>query len=204
MCKDGGLNRRVTIPGATQKFTGLQQLSETYTRTPESKYTNVQHLLRGLQDKMTNDREFVQSVLRNDSRSYQKVSLILEGRGKVDRMKNGRSPEQRRYRACFERGEWVSGVYSYDLLPSLRRGQFCVVITDNVLPLWDAVEDGHHWLTVCREKDHVLVFDSFGRSLEQMEQNYTEPKLKQFFVDAFLDCRISTYTQVKQDRSTAV
>ena len=29
--------------------------------------------------------------------------------GKVNRMKNGRSPEQRRYRACFERGEWVSG-----------------------------------------------------------------------------------------------
>ena len=27
------------------------------------------------------------------------------------------------------------GVYSYDLLPSLRRGQFCVVKTDNVLPL---------------------------------------------------------------------
>ena len=33
----------LTIPGATQKFTGLQQLSETYTRTPESKYNNVQH-----------------------------------------------------------------------------------------------------------------------------------------------------------------
>ena len=40
------------------------------------------------------------------------------------------------------------GVYSYDLLPSLRRGQFCVVNTDNVLPLWDAVEGGHHWLAV--------------------------------------------------------
>ena len=32
----------------------------------------------------------------------------------------------------------------------------------------------------CREKDHVWSrFDSFGRSLEQMEQNYTEPNLKQ-------------------------
>ena len=70
----------LTIPGATQKFTGLQQLSETYTRTPESKYINVQHFMRGLQDKMTNDREFVQSVLRNGSRSYQKVNLILEGK----------------------------------------------------------------------------------------------------------------------------
>ena len=63
----------LTIPGATQKFTGLQQLSETYTRTPESKYINVQHFMRGLQDKMTNDQDFVQSVLRNGSRSYQKV-----------------------------------------------------------------------------------------------------------------------------------
>ena len=96
------------------------------------------------------------------------------------------------------------GVYSYDLLPSLRRGQFCVVNTDNVLPVWDSVEGGHHWLTVCREKDHVLVFDRFGRSLEQMEQNYTEPKLKQFFLEAFPDCWISTNTQVIQDRSTAV
>ena len=48
------------------------------------------------------------------------------------------------------------------------------------------------------------MFDSFGRSPEQMEQNYTVPKLKQFFVDAFPDCRISTNTQVIQDRSTAV
>ena len=70
----------LTIPGSTQKFTGLQQLSETYTGTPESKYINVQHFMRGLQDKMTNDHDFVQSVLRNGSRSYQKVSLILEGK----------------------------------------------------------------------------------------------------------------------------
>ena len=27
-----------------------------------------------------------------------------------------------------------------------------------------------------------MVFDSSGRSLEQMEQNYTEPNLKQFFL----------------------
>ena len=37
-----------------------------------------------------------------------------------------------------------------------------------------------------------------------MEQNYTEPKLKQFFVDALPNCRISTNRQVIQDRSTAV
>ena len=95
-------------------------------------------------------------------------------------------------------------VFSYDLLPSLKHGQFCVVNTDNILPVWDTAEGGHHWLTDCREKDHVLVFDSFGRSPEQMEQNYTEPNLKQFFLDAFPDCRISTNTQVIRDRSTAV
>ena len=54
------------------------------------------------------------------------------------------------------------GVYSYDLLPNLKQGQFCVVNTDNILPVWDLVQGGHHWLTVCREKDDVLVFDSFG------------------------------------------
>ena len=37
------------------------------------------------------------------------------------------------------------GVYSYDLLPNLRRGQFCVVNTDNILPVWDRAEGGHHW-----------------------------------------------------------
>ena len=96
------------------------------------------------------------------------------------------------------------GVYSYDLLPSLKHSQFCVVNRDNILPVWDPAQGGHHWLTVCREKDHVLVFDSFGRSLEQMEQNYTEPNLKWFFSDAFPHCRISTNTQIIQDRSTAV
>ena len=57
-----------------------KKLHETYTRTPESKYINVRHFMRGLQDKMTNDQDFVQSVLRNGSRSYQKVNLILEGK----------------------------------------------------------------------------------------------------------------------------
>ena len=29
------------------------------------------------------------------------------------------------------------GVYSYDLLPNMKQGQFYVVNTDNVLPVWD-------------------------------------------------------------------
>ena len=53
--------RSLTIPGATQKFSGLQQLSETYTKTSESKFINVQHFMRGLQEKMINDTDFVNS-----------------------------------------------------------------------------------------------------------------------------------------------
>ena len=92
------------------------------------------------------------------------------------------------------------GVYSYDLLPSLKHGQFCVVNTDNIFYQYgDPAQGGHHWLSVCREKDDVLVFDSFGRSLNQIEQDYTEPNLKRYFHDAFPNCRISTSTQVVQD-----
>ena len=49
------------------------------------------------------------------------------------------------------------GVYSYDLLPSLTHGEFCVVNTDNVVPTYDPPEGGHHWLTVCREADNILI-----------------------------------------------
>ena len=97
-----------------------------------------------------------------------------------------------------------SGVYSYDLLPSLRDRDFCVVNTDNVKPIFDQPEGGHHWLTVCREKRTVLVFDSFGRTLRQMEVDYTEPHLERFFLEAYPDCRLYTNTQVLQHVSTAV
>ena len=96
------------------------------------------------------------------------------------------------------------GVSSYDLLPNLGHGQFIIINTDNVLPIYDRVEGGHHWLSVCRENDHVLVFDTFGRSLEQIEINYTEPHFKRYLIEAFPDCQISTNTQVLQDTCTAV
>ena len=96
------------------------------------------------------------------------------------------------------------GVSSYDLLPNLGHGQFIIINTDNVLPIYDRVEGGHHWLSVCRENNHVLVFDTFGRSLEQIEINYTEPHFKRYLIEAFPDCQISTNTQVLQDTSTAV
>lgn len=100
--------------------------------------------------------------------------------------------------------EGFRGVFSYDLLPRLNHGDFCVVNTDNVMPVYDRPEGGHHWLTVCRENDQILVFDSFGRSLSQMELDYTEPRFKRYFVEAYPECDIFTNTQVLQDRSTAV
>ena len=72
--------RSLTIPGATQKFSGLQQLSEMYTKTSESKFINVQHFMRGLQEKMINDTDFVQAIFRNHSQSHPKVLAILEGK----------------------------------------------------------------------------------------------------------------------------
>ena len=71
-------------------------------------------------------------------------------------------------------------------------------------PLSIEQKGGHHWLSVCRENDHVLVFDTFGRSLQQIEINYTEPHFKRYLIEAFPDCQISTNTQVLQDTSTAV
>ena len=76
------------------------------------------------------------------------------------------------------------GVTSYDQLPRLAQEEFCIVNTDNVVPLYDQVEGGHHWLTVCCEQDQLLIFDSFGRSLEQMEIDYTEPRFKLYFFDS--------------------
>ena len=96
------------------------------------------------------------------------------------------------------------GVTSYDQLPRLAQEEFCIVNTDNVVPLYDQVEGAHRWLTVCCEQDQLLIFDSFGRSLEQMEIDYTEPRFKLYFFQAYPECRIFTSRQVVQDRSTAV
>ena len=41
------------------------------------------------------------------------------------------------------------GVFSYDTLPELWDGQFCIANTDNICPGLDPVEGGHHWVTVC-------------------------------------------------------
>lgn len=96
------------------------------------------------------------------------------------------------------------GVCSYDLLPRLKDAEFCVVNTDNVLHIYDPPEGGHHWLTVCREGNRLLVFDSFGRTLRQMEIDYTEPRLESYFHLAYPECELYSNTQVLQDMSTAV
>ena len=51
---------------------------------------------------------------------------------------------------ALEGVEGFRGVFSYNLLLSVDHGEFCIVNTDNVLPLLDQPEGGHHWLTLCR------------------------------------------------------
>ena len=44
------------VPGSEQKFAGLQELFETYAKTPENKLINYdQHFMPGLRRKMTTD-----------------------------------------------------------------------------------------------------------------------------------------------------
>lgn len=96
------------------------------------------------------------------------------------------------------------GVCSYDSLPSLKDGHFCIANTDNIYPYYDMVEGGHHWVTVCCDGETVLVFDSFGRALKQMEIDYTEPNLQQYFIQAYSNETIITNTFEIQNRTTAV
>ena len=55
------------------------------------------------------------------------------------------------------------GVFSYNTLPELQDGQFCIANTD-IYPGLDPVEGRHHWVTVCCSSDLLLAFDRFGRS----------------------------------------
>ena len=70
----------LTVPGANQKFTDLQDLTDIYTQTNEAKLISAYHFAHGLQDKMTNDSNFVQSILKNRSRTFQKLLNILQGK----------------------------------------------------------------------------------------------------------------------------
>ena len=70
----------LTVPGANQKFTDLQDLTDIYTQTNEAKLISAYHFAHGLQDKMTNDSNFVQSILKNRSRTFQKLLNILLGK----------------------------------------------------------------------------------------------------------------------------
>ena len=68
-----------TIPGSSNKFDGLEDLTQTYARSPDAKLVTLNHFMSGLQGAMTNDMDFVFSVLRNNSRSHNKVITILRG-----------------------------------------------------------------------------------------------------------------------------
>ena len=72
--------RTLTIRRSSQKFTGLEELTQTYASSPESQFITVQHFMHGLQDKMTSDTDFVQTVLKNRSRSHGIVLTILDGK----------------------------------------------------------------------------------------------------------------------------
>ena len=96
------------------------------------------------------------------------------------------------------------GVFAYDILPKIHHGEFAIVNTDNVLPLFDRSSGGHHWITVCRQHDNTLVFDSFGRSLSQMEISYSEPNFEKYILNALPGCTVFTNTQAIQNRATAV
>lgn len=69
----------LTIPGASQKFADMEQMIQTYTATPESNFMSVRHFMPGLQDKMVSDSDFVQSILKNGSRSHGRVLAVLGG-----------------------------------------------------------------------------------------------------------------------------
>ncbi len=100
------------------------------------------------------------------------------------------------------RGFFVA-VCSYDSLPALKNGQFCIANTDNIYPLHDPVEGGHH--SVCAERGElVLLCDSFGRPLSQMEADYTEPNLRRYFLQAYPNHTIVTNTQPLQESGTGV
>lgn len=68
------------IPGALQKFSGLVQLRQAYGSTPESSLISIEHVMRGLVDKMTDDEEFITAILKNHSPSFNKVLGILAGK----------------------------------------------------------------------------------------------------------------------------
>ena len=50
----------------------------------------------------------------------------------------------------------------------------------------------------------LLCFDSFGRSLSQMEISYSEPKFQQYILNALPGCAVFTNTQAIQNHATAV
>ena len=50
----------------------------------------------------------------------------------------------------------------------------------------------------------MLGFDSFGRALAEIEEAYTEPQLRRYFLEAFPERVMVTNTFAVQSRATAV
>ena len=70
----------LTIMGSNQKFVGIDEMSQTYSHTPESKIINPKHFLKGLQGHLRDDQFFTETVLRNRSRVFQRVQAVLQGK----------------------------------------------------------------------------------------------------------------------------
>eukprot|EP00117_Sycon_ciliatum_P021502 scpid85421/ scgid18828/ len=70
----------LTVPGSSgYKFAGLEEMSQTYASTMEAQLMKPDHFMHGLQRTLTNDRDFVMTVLKNSNRSLPKVLDILRG-----------------------------------------------------------------------------------------------------------------------------
>ena len=69
----------LTIQGSANKFRGLDELTETYSKSLEAKLVNVDHFMRGVQGIMSNDKEFVMNLMKNSNRFHGKVVAILKG-----------------------------------------------------------------------------------------------------------------------------
>ena len=69
----------LAIPGSGAKFAGLEEMSQTFARSHEGKAIKVEHFMRGIQNVLTNDGDFVVNVLKNANRFHVKVIAILKG-----------------------------------------------------------------------------------------------------------------------------
>lgn len=62
-------------------------------------------------------------------------------------------------------GDKFIGVYSVDKIPRIGYGKCCIVNLDK------HDEPGSHWIALARQGDYIMLFDSFGRSLNKINKH---------------------------------